>query len=44
MTELFRSAFNYLSSSAVGQDNSFVGQIVELGNLRLNVRKVIAEG
>lgn len=44
MTDLFRSAFNYLSTSTAGQDNTFVGQVVELGSLRLNVRKLLAEG
>uniref|UniRef100_A0A915JAG3 Protein kinase domain-containing protein n=1 Tax=Romanomermis culicivorax TaxID=13658 RepID=A0A915JAG3_ROMCU len=47
MTELFRSALNYISSSqnqSGSQSSEFVGQIIELGHLRLNIRRVLAEG
>ncbi|XP_049959498.1 cyclin-G-associated kinase isoform X1 [Schistocerca serialis cubense] len=46
MSELFRSAMGYFNSStyAAGAENELVGQIVELGNVKLRVKKVIAEG
>lgn len=45
MSDLFKSAFEYFSSSNNGQlDNSFVGQTVEIANVKLRVKKVIAEG
>lgn len=45
MAELFRSAFNYISQTGKGNSGSdFVGQYVELGNVQLRVRRVIAEG
>lgn len=36
----------YFSSSGTngGSDNDFVGQVVEIGNIKLRVKKVIAEG
>lgn len=45
MSDLFKSAFGYFSSnSSNGQENELVGQIVEVGNIKLRVKKVIAEG
>ncbi|XP_019762219.1 cyclin-G-associated kinase isoform X1 [Dendroctonus ponderosae] len=45
MSELFKSAFEYFSGPANGQnENSFVGQIVEISNVKLKIREVIAEG
>lgn len=45
MTDFIKSAFGYLGGgSAVGQDHDFVGQTVELGDQKLKVRRVIAEG
>ncbi|XP_023312590.1 cyclin-G-associated kinase-like, partial [Anoplophora glabripennis] len=45
MSELFKSAFEYFSGPTNGQsDNSFVGQIVEVSNVKLRIKKVIAEG
>ena len=44
MADFFKSAFGYLGNSGVSQDNDFVGQYVELGDQKLRVRKVIAEG
>ena len=44
MADFFRSAFDYLNSAATSQDNDFVGQYVELGNQKLRVKSVIAEG
>ncbi|XP_039275916.1 cyclin-G-associated kinase [Nilaparvata lugens] len=44
MSDLFKSAFGYFSSnSTTGQENDFVGQTVEVGNVKLRVKKVIAE-
>ncbi|XP_046667286.1 cyclin-G-associated kinase isoform X2 [Homalodisca vitripennis] len=45
MSELFKSAFGYFSSnSAPGQGNELLGQVVEIGSVKLRVKKVIAEG
>ena len=44
MADFFKSAFNYIGGSGVSQDNDFVGQYVELGNQKLRVKRVIAEG
>lgn len=49
MADLFRSAFTYLSSGigASGENergSELIGEIVELGELKLKVKKVIAEG
>ncbi|CAB3361786.1 Hypothetical predicted protein [Cloeon dipterum] len=49
MSDLFKSAMGYFSSSSVpgeptGQGNEFVGQIVQINNVKLRIRKLIAEG
>ena len=44
MADFFRSAFGYLSNPANRDENDFVGQYVELGELKLRVKSVIAEG
>ncbi|KAJ8965281.1 hypothetical protein NQ314_004244, partial [Rhamnusium bicolor] len=45
MSDLFKSAFEYFSGPTNGQsDNSFVGQIVEISNVKLRIKRVIAEG
>lgn len=45
MSDLLKSAFGYFNSSNVAEStNDFVGQIVEIGNVKLVVKKVIAEG
>ena len=45
MTDFFKSAFGIISGGGPGvTENDFVGQIVELGNQKLRVKKVIAEG
>ena len=52
MTDFFKSAFGYLggggglggAGGAMSQDNDFVGQCVELGDQKLRVKRVIAEG
>ncbi|XP_066992198.2 cyclin-G-associated kinase [Anabrus simplex] len=45
MSELFKSAMGYFSNSnSSGHGNELVGQTVEIGNMKLRVKKVIAEG
>ncbi|XP_054269563.1 cyclin-G-associated kinase-like isoform X1 [Macrosteles quadrilineatus] len=44
MSDLFKSAFGYFSSNTPGQGNELVGQVVEIGSVKLRVKKVIAEG
>lgn len=45
MTDFFKSAFGIISGGGQGgAENDFVGQTVELGNQKLRVKKVIAEG
>ena len=45
MSDLFKSALGYFSSSNTsGIENELVGQTVEVGNVKLRVKKVIAEG
>ena len=45
MTDFFKSAFGVISGSAGNrEENDFVGQVVELGNQKLRVKKKIAEG
>ncbi|XP_028159920.1 cyclin-G-associated kinase-like [Ostrinia furnacalis] len=43
---VFKSAMGYFSSGGANgsNDNDFVGQFVEIGNMKLRVKKVIAEG
>lgn len=46
---LFQSALDFLagpgSSGAASRDqNDFVGQLVELGDMKLRIKRVIAEG
>ena len=45
MSDFFKSALGYISGGGVAKDeNDFVGQIVELGNQKLRVKRVIAQG
>ncbi|XP_044269812.1 cyclin-G-associated kinase [Tribolium madens] len=45
MSDLFKSAYEYFSGPTNGQsDNSFVGQVIEISNVKLRIKKVIAEG
>jgi len=44
MSDFLKSALGYLSPSGSGNDNEFVGQLVELGDIKLRVKRVIAEG
>ena len=44
MADFFNKALGYFGTGGSGQDNDFVGQHVELGNQKLRVKRVIAEG
>ena len=44
MADFFRSALGYIGNVAGSSDNDFVGQNVELGQQKLRVKRVIAEG
>ncbi|XP_064624452.1 cyclin-G-associated kinase-like isoform X2 [Lineus longissimus] len=44
MSDFIKSAIGIFSNSSGGHDNDFVGQYVELGDQKLRIRKVIAEG
>lgn len=46
MSDLFKSAFDYFSgpTNNVHSENSFVGQLLEISNVKLKIKKVIAEG
>ncbi|GAB0091933.1 cyclin-G-associated kinase [Sergentomyia squamirostris] len=45
MSEFFKSAIGYFNTGTNGgQENEFVGQIVEVGALKLRIKRVIAEG
>ncbi|TKR82881.1 hypothetical protein L596_016553 [Steinernema carpocapsae] len=50
MTDLFRSAFNYLNQAAsrppgaVGGDHALVGTNIEVGGFKLRIRALLAEG
>ncbi|XP_071850526.1 cyclin-G-associated kinase-like [Apostichopus japonicus] len=44
MTDLFRSALGYLSGGQNERGSEFVGQLVELGKMKLKVKRIIAEG
>lgn len=45
MSDLFKSAFEYFSGPTNGQsENSFVGQTIEISNVKLKIKKVLAEG
>jgi len=49
MSDLFKSAMGYFSSGAApgdptGQGNEFVGQVIEINNVRLRIKRLIAEG
>ena len=39
-----RSAFNYLSGQEGGSDNGFVGSVVEVDNLQVQITKQLGEG
>ncbi|KAK9730740.1 DnaJ domain [Popillia japonica] len=45
MSGIFQSAFGYFSTSNnIPNENSFVGQIIEVSNVKLRIKRVIAEG
>lgn len=45
MSGIFQSAFGYFNTSNnVQNENSFVGQIIEISNVKLRIKRVIAEG
>lgn len=45
MSDLLKSAFGYFNSNNVTEsDHNFVGQVVEIGNVKLVVKEEIAEG
>lgn len=45
MSDLFKSALGYFNTPANEQsDNPFVGQVIEISNVKLKIKKVIAEG
>lgn len=45
MSDLLKSAMGYFNASPPNtNDNEFVGQIVEVGTVKLRVKRVIAEG
>lgn len=45
MSDLFKSAMGYFNTVPTNaSDNEFVGQIVEVGSVKLRVKRVIAEG
>ena len=45
MSDLFKSAFGYFTSNnSTVVNNELVGQTVEIGYVKLRVKRVIAEG
>jgi len=44
MSEILKSALDYFSSSFSAEDNDYVGSNVELGNVKLKIRRLVAEG
>jgi len=44
MTDFFKNALGMLGGGSAKEDNDFVGQLVEVGNQTLRIKRVIAEG
>ena len=46
MSDFLKSAMGYFNAvpSAEAMDNDFVGQVVDVGQMKLLVKRVIAEG
>lgn len=45
MSDFLKSAIGYLNTGTINiSDNEFVGQVVEVGSIKLRVKRVIAEG
>lgn len=42
MSEYFKSALGYLNGG--GNTNEFVGQVLEINNVKIRVNRLIAEG
>lgn len=44
MSDILKSALDYFSSSFSAEDNDYVGSNVELGNVKLKIKRLVAEG
>lgn len=44
MGDFFRNAFGYIGNTVSRDDNDFVGQLVEVGQQSLKIKRLIAEG
>lgn len=46
MSDMLKYAFGYFNNSGTtnGQTNELVGQTIEIGNVKLRVNRLIAEG
>lgn len=44
MSDIFKSALDYFSNSFSAEDNDYVGSNVELGNVKLKIKRLVAEG
>ncbi|XP_050532140.1 cyclin-G-associated kinase [Daktulosphaira vitifoliae] len=44
MSDIFKSALDYFSSSFSIDDNDYVGSNVELGSVKLKIKRLVAEG
>lgn len=44
MSDFLKSAFNYFNVDANGANDDYVGQIVEVGSMKLRIKSKIAEG
>lgn len=45
MSEFLKSAMGYFNTGTSGSsDNDFIGQVIEVGSVKLRIKRVIAEG
>lgn len=44
MSEFLKSAMGYFNTGTNGGGDDFIGMIVEVGSIKLRVKRVIAEG
>lgn len=44
MSDFLKSALNYFNTENSGGSDDFIGQIVEVGTLKLRIKSLIAEG
>ncbi|XP_050429308.1 cyclin-G-associated kinase isoform X2 [Adelges cooleyi] len=44
MSDIIKSALDYFSSSFSAEDNDYVGSNVELGSVKLKIKRLVAEG